>query len=240
MEGIVLRSINNIYSVRNEDGNVYSCRIKGKQLAQAKARIESRSDSILEKKEPEDEKIAVNTVNNITRKYMKIISNRIAPFYRCRVYEVKSRFVRSDSIKVFGLVKDVQLFNQVLAFTFESFKKCFDIRLKQDGEYQSFDTHTKHQQYNVRLDSYTWGYTEALVTKLQEQNQSLSECRDLVLTVPKKVDDFIHQSYNVSGRTKRSFNTSSEAYKLFGYMDGRNSGNLHSSIDYSEPTPAAA
>ena len=36
MEGIVLRSINNIYSVRNEDGNVYSCRIKGKQLAQAK------------------------------------------------------------------------------------------------------------------------------------------------------------------------------------------------------------
>lgn len=36
MEGIVLRSINNIYSVRSADGNVYSCRIKGKQLAQAK------------------------------------------------------------------------------------------------------------------------------------------------------------------------------------------------------------
>ena len=36
MEGIVLRSINNIYSVRSEEGVVYSCRIKGKQLAQAK------------------------------------------------------------------------------------------------------------------------------------------------------------------------------------------------------------
>ena len=36
MEGIVLRSINNIYSVRDGEGNVYSCRIKGKQLAQAK------------------------------------------------------------------------------------------------------------------------------------------------------------------------------------------------------------
>lgn len=36
MEGIVLRSINNIYSVRSADGKVYNCRIKGKQLAQAK------------------------------------------------------------------------------------------------------------------------------------------------------------------------------------------------------------
>ena len=32
MEGTVLRSINNIYSVRTADGTVYSCRIKGKQL----------------------------------------------------------------------------------------------------------------------------------------------------------------------------------------------------------------
>ena len=36
MEGIVLRSINNIYSVRDANGTVYSCRIKGKQLEQAK------------------------------------------------------------------------------------------------------------------------------------------------------------------------------------------------------------
>ncbi|MCQ2411726.1 MAG: ribosome small subunit-dependent GTPase A [Sphaerochaetaceae bacterium] len=36
MEGTVLRSINNIYSVRSADGKVYNCRIKGKQLAQAK------------------------------------------------------------------------------------------------------------------------------------------------------------------------------------------------------------
>ena len=36
MEGTVLRSINNIYSVRNAEGEVFSCRIKGKQLAQAK------------------------------------------------------------------------------------------------------------------------------------------------------------------------------------------------------------
>ena len=36
MEGIVLRSINNIYSVRDAQGTVYSCRIKGKQLEQAK------------------------------------------------------------------------------------------------------------------------------------------------------------------------------------------------------------
>lgn len=35
MEGTVLRSINNIYSVRGSDGTVYSCRIKGKHLAQA-------------------------------------------------------------------------------------------------------------------------------------------------------------------------------------------------------------
>ena len=35
MEGTVLRSINNIYSVRGIDGTVYSCRIKGKHLAQA-------------------------------------------------------------------------------------------------------------------------------------------------------------------------------------------------------------
>ncbi|MBO4409264.1 MAG: ribosome small subunit-dependent GTPase A [Spirochaetales bacterium] len=36
MTGTVLRSINNIYSVRNSGGEVYSCRIKGKQLSQAK------------------------------------------------------------------------------------------------------------------------------------------------------------------------------------------------------------
>ena len=36
MKGTVLRSINNIYSVRSEDGNNYSCRIKGKQLSVAK------------------------------------------------------------------------------------------------------------------------------------------------------------------------------------------------------------
>ena len=35
MEGVVLRSINNIYSVRTSQGDVYSCRIKGKHLAQA-------------------------------------------------------------------------------------------------------------------------------------------------------------------------------------------------------------
>ncbi len=34
--GTVLRSINNIYSVRTCDGKVFSCRIKGKQLSQAK------------------------------------------------------------------------------------------------------------------------------------------------------------------------------------------------------------
>ena len=34
-EGIVLRSINNIYSVRTSQGEVFSCRIKGKYLAQA-------------------------------------------------------------------------------------------------------------------------------------------------------------------------------------------------------------
>lgn len=32
MEGIVLRSINNIYTVRTENGDLYSCRIKGKHL----------------------------------------------------------------------------------------------------------------------------------------------------------------------------------------------------------------
>lgn len=36
MKGTVLRSINNIYSVRSEEGNNYSCRIKGKQLSVAK------------------------------------------------------------------------------------------------------------------------------------------------------------------------------------------------------------
>lgn len=36
LTGTVLRSINNIYSVRTDDGLVYSCRIKGKQLSQAK------------------------------------------------------------------------------------------------------------------------------------------------------------------------------------------------------------
>ena len=36
MEGTVLRSINNIYSVRTDDGKVYSCRIKGKQLSLSK------------------------------------------------------------------------------------------------------------------------------------------------------------------------------------------------------------
>ena len=35
MEGVVLRSINNIYSVRTSQGEVFSCRIKGKHLAQA-------------------------------------------------------------------------------------------------------------------------------------------------------------------------------------------------------------
>jgi len=35
MEGTVLRSINNIYSVRTAQKEVYSCRIKGKHLAQA-------------------------------------------------------------------------------------------------------------------------------------------------------------------------------------------------------------
>lgn len=34
-QGVVLRSINNIYSVRTDDGAVYSCRIKGKHLSQA-------------------------------------------------------------------------------------------------------------------------------------------------------------------------------------------------------------
>ena len=32
MEGTVLRSINNIYTVRTADGLLYSCRIKGKHL----------------------------------------------------------------------------------------------------------------------------------------------------------------------------------------------------------------
>lgn len=36
MTGTVLRSINNIYSVKDGEGKIYSCRIKGKQLAQAK------------------------------------------------------------------------------------------------------------------------------------------------------------------------------------------------------------
>ena len=36
MKGTVLRSINNIYSVRTDEGVVYSCRIKGKQLSVAK------------------------------------------------------------------------------------------------------------------------------------------------------------------------------------------------------------
>ena len=36
MKGTVLRSINNIYSVRTEEGVIYSCRIKGKQLSVAK------------------------------------------------------------------------------------------------------------------------------------------------------------------------------------------------------------
>ncbi len=36
MTGTVIRSINNIYSVKTENGEVYSCRIKGKQLEQAK------------------------------------------------------------------------------------------------------------------------------------------------------------------------------------------------------------
>lgn len=36
MKGKVYRSINNIYSVKGEDNRMYSCRIKGKQLAQAK------------------------------------------------------------------------------------------------------------------------------------------------------------------------------------------------------------
>ncbi|MFC2821633.1 MAG: hypothetical protein ACFN3H_02535 [Spirochaetales bacterium] len=35
-EGTVIRSINNIYSVRTKDGKLFSCRIKGKQLSQAK------------------------------------------------------------------------------------------------------------------------------------------------------------------------------------------------------------
>ncbi len=35
MEGLVLRSINNIYTVRTAEGNQYSCRIKGKHLEQA-------------------------------------------------------------------------------------------------------------------------------------------------------------------------------------------------------------
>ncbi len=36
MKGSVLRSINNIYSVKGTDGQIYSCRIKGKKLEQAK------------------------------------------------------------------------------------------------------------------------------------------------------------------------------------------------------------
>ena len=36
MKGTVLRSINNIYSVRTDEGVVYSCRIKGKQLSVAR------------------------------------------------------------------------------------------------------------------------------------------------------------------------------------------------------------
>lgn len=36
MKGTVLRSINNIYSVRTDDGVVFNCRIKGKQLSVAK------------------------------------------------------------------------------------------------------------------------------------------------------------------------------------------------------------
>ncbi len=36
MKGSVLRSINNIYSVKGEDNRIYSCRIKGKKLEQAK------------------------------------------------------------------------------------------------------------------------------------------------------------------------------------------------------------
>lgn len=36
MEGIVTRSINNIYSVYTKENEIYSCRIKGKQLVQAK------------------------------------------------------------------------------------------------------------------------------------------------------------------------------------------------------------
>lgn len=35
MKGTVLRSINNIYSVRNEEGQLFSCRIKGKRLEEA-------------------------------------------------------------------------------------------------------------------------------------------------------------------------------------------------------------
>lgn len=177
--------------------------------------------------EEKREALARNTIQSYCHQWMTYIATRISEYYRCKVLKDN----RNHMI-IIGLEDDVQIFTQIIAYVFESFLKCFKDRIKKDPEYQSLSTYGKQKCYHLYQNSYTVGYTKALVDKLEEQNRVLSECRDLVLCVPAVVNDYISQ--NCRQRTSKMKSSTAIDYSGYGYTDGmRNGLNAHSRLDYA-------
>lgn len=189
------------------------------------------SEADLPTQEEQKRTLARNTLEAWSQKWMTMISNAIASYYRCQMVmnSVTHRLV------IIGLKEDVEIFTPILAFTFESFIRCFKKRLKEDENYQNMTTHQKHTHYNVFLDTYTLGYVAALKQKLEEQNLVLSQCKDLVITTPQEVQDYIKNSCRVSKSRSIMRRAAYTDYERQGFVDGMtNSDKLHKNISYEK------
>lgn len=170
--------------------------------------------------------IARNTIDSYSQKWQTMIAVNIASYYRCQI--VKNQYKR---LIIIGLKEDVEIFTPILGFTFESFMNCFKKRIKADPHYQSMDTHNKHTHYQLYLDTYTIGYVSALKEKLEEQNVKLSECKDLVITTPQEVQEYVDSISRPSKSRSIMRKAVNSDYERQGYIDGMTNGDrLHRNI----------
>ena len=179
--------------------------------------------------------IARNTIDQFSQKWQTAIAVNISSYYRCQI--VKNHNKR---LIIIGLKEDVEIFTPILSFTFESFINCFKKRIKADETYQSMDTHNKHTHYQLYLDTYTIGYISALRQKLEEQNIELSQCRDLVLTTPQEVSDYVSSISRPSKCRSIMRKAVNSDYERHGYIDGMsNSDRLHKNLTFDGTSMAA-
>ena len=185
------------------------------------------SESDVPNPEQSKKTVARNTLEAYSQKWMTLLASGIASYFRCKILKNWNK-----RLVIVGIKEDVEIFTPILAYTFESFLRCFKKRLAEDEEYQSLSKSGKCRAYSLLLDTYSIGYLSALRQKLEEQNRVLSECRDLVLTTPTEVNDYLN-SCNVKTGKIRVRNASSTDYESKGYIDGMTSaGQFNKNIDY--------